>query len=56
MTTVQNLLPLRFANRVLEPLWNAAHVEEMQVLWEETLALEGRAAYYDRAGALKDVI
>lgn len=56
MTTVQNLLALRFANRVLEPLWNGQHIEEIQVLWEETLALEDRAAFYDRAGALKDVM
>ena len=41
---------------VLEPLWNSAHIEQVDILWEETLALEGRAGYYDRAGALKDVI
>ncbi|WP_216326560.1 glucose-6-phosphate dehydrogenase [Deinococcus aestuarii] len=56
MATVQNLLAVRLANRVLEPLWNAAHIEQVDLLWEETLALEGRASYYDRAGALKDVI
>jgi glucose-6-phosphate 1-dehydrogenase len=56
MTTVQNLLLLRFGNRVAEPLWNGQHIEEIQVLWEETLALEGRAAYYDHAGALRDVM
>jgi glucose-6-phosphate 1-dehydrogenase len=56
MATVQNLLTLRFTNRLLEPLWNGQHIEEIQVLWEETLALEGRAAFYDRAGALKDVM
>jgi glucose-6-phosphate 1-dehydrogenase len=43
------------ANRVLEPLWNSTHIEQVDILWEETLALEGRASY-DKAGALKDVI
>jgi glucose-6-phosphate 1-dehydrogenase len=56
METVQNLLGLRLANRLLEPLWNAAHIEQVEVLWEETLALEGRAGYYDTTGALKDVL
>jgi glucose-6-phosphate 1-dehydrogenase len=56
MATMQNLLVLRFGNRVLAPLWNGQHIEEIQVLWEETLALEGRAAFYDRAGVLKDVM
>ena len=56
MPTVQNLLALRFANRVLEPLWSSEHIAEVEILWEETLALEGRAGYYDRAGALEDVV
>lgn len=56
MTAVQNLVPLRFANRMLEAVWNSDHVAEVEVLWEETLALEGRAAFYDRAGALTDVM
>jgi glucose-6-phosphate 1-dehydrogenase len=56
MTPVRNLLPLRFTNRFPEVLFNSDHVDEVAVLWEETLALEGRAAFYDRAGALKDVI
>jgi glucose-6-phosphate 1-dehydrogenase len=56
MTTVQNVLGTRLANRVLEPIWNSAHVEEVAVVWEESLALEGRAGYYDRTGALKDMI
>jgi glucose-6-phosphate 1-dehydrogenase len=56
MTTVQNLLPLRFANRFPEALLNAEHVAEVDVLWEETLALEGRAGFYYRAGALTDVM
>lgn len=56
METVQNLLGLRLANRLLEPVWNAVCIDEIAVLWEETLALEGRAGYYDGTGALKDVL
>jgi glucose-6-phosphate 1-dehydrogenase len=56
MTTVQNLLMMRGTNRVLDAVWNSTHVEQIDVLWEETLALEGRAGYYDSAGALKDVM
>jgi glucose-6-phosphate 1-dehydrogenase len=56
MATVQNLLGVRLANRVWEPLWNSLHIEQVDLLWEEDLALEGRANYYDRTGALKDVI
>jgi glucose-6-phosphate 1-dehydrogenase len=55
MATAQNLLALR-QNPVLEQVWNGTHVEQVEILWEETLALEGRAGYYDRAGALKDVL
>jgi glucose-6-phosphate 1-dehydrogenase len=56
LQTVQNVLGLRFANHVFEPLWNRDHVERVGIVWDETLALEGRAGYYDRAGALKDMI
>jgi glucose-6-phosphate 1-dehydrogenase len=56
MATVHNLLGLRLANRIIEPLWSSTHIERVEVLWEETLALEGRAGYYDRAGALADVM
>jgi glucose-6-phosphate 1-dehydrogenase len=56
LATVQNMLGLRLANRMLETAWNSAHIEQIDLLWEETLALEGRAAYYDDAGALKDVM
>jgi glucose-6-phosphate 1-dehydrogenase len=55
-STVFNLLGLRFANRIFEPLWNSQHVDHVDVIWDETLALEGRAKYYDSAGALKDMI
>ncbi len=56
MTTVQNLLGTRLANRVFEPLWNSAHIAEIDILWDESLALEGRAGYYDGVGALKDML
>jgi glucose-6-phosphate 1-dehydrogenase len=56
MTTVQNILGARLANRMLEPIWNAAHIAEVDIVWEESLALEGRAGYYDGVGALKDMI
>jgi glucose-6-phosphate 1-dehydrogenase len=56
MTTVQNVLGTRLANRVLEPIWNSAHIEAVEVVWEESLALEGRAGYYDGVGALKDMV
>jgi len=56
MTTVQNVLGTRLANRVLEPIWNSAHIEAVDIIWEESLALEGRAGYYDHVGALKDML
>ena len=56
MTTVQNVLGTRLANRVLEPIWNSAHIAEVEIIWEESLALEGRAGYYDHVGALKDMV
>jgi glucose-6-phosphate 1-dehydrogenase len=56
MTTVQSVLGTRLANRVLEPIWNAGHIEEVEIIWEESLALEGRAGYYDGVGALKDMV
>jgi glucose-6-phosphate 1-dehydrogenase len=55
-STVLNILGLRFANRVLEPVLNAEHVDSVDILFDESLALEGRAGYYDRAGALMDMI
>ncbi|MFF2662879.1 glucose-6-phosphate dehydrogenase [Kitasatospora sp. NPDC058032] len=56
MTTVQNVLGSRLANRMLEPIWNSTHIAEIDIVWDETLALEGRAGYYDHVGALKDMI
>lgn len=54
--TVFNLLGLRFANRIFEPLWNAEHIERVDIVYDEQLGLEGRAGYYDKAGALIDMI
>jgi len=56
MTTVQNVLGTRLANRVLEPLWNSSHIAAVEIVWDESLALEGRAGYYDGVGALKDML
>jgi len=54
--TVLNILGLRFANRFLEPVWNRDHIEKVEIIFDEDLALEGRARYYDGAGALRDMI
>jgi len=56
MTTVRNILGFRLANRVLEPIWNSSHIAQVDIVWEESLALEGRAGYYDGVGALKDMV
>lgn len=54
--TVLNILGLRFANTFLEPVWNRGHIEKVEIVFDEDLALEGRARYYDGAGALRDMI
>lgn len=54
--TVQNILGLRFANRIFEPLWNAQHVERIDIVWDETITAAGRASFYDGTGALRDMI
>lgn len=54
--TVQNLMALRFANALFEPIWNAAHIDHVQITVAETLGVEGRAGYYDTAGALRDMV
>ena len=54
--TVQNLLALRFANSAFEPLWDSAHIDHVQITVAETVGLEGRADYYDGAGALRDMV
>ena len=53
---VRRVVTLRFLNRVFEPTWNSVHVERVDVSWLESLTLEGRAGYYDGAGALKDMV
>ena len=54
--TVQNLLVLRFGNALFEPLWNAGHIDHVQITVAETLGVGRRGAYYDRAGALRDMV
>jgi glucose-6-phosphate 1-dehydrogenase len=54
--TVQNLMALRFANALFEPLWNSAHIDHVQLTVAETLGVEGRAGYYDTSGALRDMV
>ena len=54
--TVQNLLALRFANLMFEPLWNSAHIDHVQISIAETVGLEGRGDYYEGAGALRDML
>lgn len=54
--TVQNLMALRFANALYEPLWNAEHIDHVQITVAESVGLESRAGYYDKAGALRDMV
>ncbi|HEY8512376.1 MAG TPA: glucose-6-phosphate dehydrogenase [Cyclobacteriaceae bacterium] len=54
--TVQNLLAFRFANSVLEPIWNRNYIDHVQISVTEQLGVEDRGGYYDEAGALRDMI
>lgn len=54
--TVLNLLGVRFANRIFEPVWNSDNIASVDIVFDEQLGLEGRAGYYDKAGALADML
>ena len=53
---MHNVLGLRFANRLFEPVWSNQHIDRVEITFDETLALEGRAKYYDGTGALVDML
>jgi len=53
---VQNILVFRFANILFDPIWNSRYVESIQINASETLALEGRAAYFDNSGMIRDMV
>ncbi|MEZ5655357.1 MAG: glucose-6-phosphate dehydrogenase [Sphingobium sp.] len=54
--TVQNLIALRFGNMLFEPLWNASRIDHVQITVGETVGLEGRVSYYNKVGALRDMV
>jgi glucose-6-phosphate 1-dehydrogenase len=54
--TVQNLMALRFANSLFEPLWNSSAIDHVQITVAESIGVEGRGDYYDKAGALRDMV
>jgi glucose-6-phosphate 1-dehydrogenase len=54
--TVQNLMALRFANALFEPLWNSAHIDHVEITVAESIGVGGRASYYENAGALRDMV
>ncbi|MGB3406352.1 MAG: glucose-6-phosphate dehydrogenase [Jannaschia sp.] len=54
--TVQNLMAVRFANVLFEPLWNERYIDHVQITVAETVSVEGRGAYYDKSGAMRDMV
>lgn len=54
--TVQNLMALRFANALFEPLWNSHHIDHVQITAAESLGVGKRGSYYDKAGAIRDMV
>ncbi|MDE4133164.1 glucose-6-phosphate dehydrogenase [Phaeobacter sp. QD34_3] len=54
--TVQNLMALRFANSLFEPLWNSSHIDHVQITVAESIGVAGRGEYYDRSGAMRDMV
>jgi glucose-6-phosphate 1-dehydrogenase len=54
--TVQNILVFRFANGIFEPVWNRNYIDQVQITAAETLGVEGRGPFYEKAGALRDVV
>ncbi|WP_375257625.1 glucose-6-phosphate dehydrogenase [Citreimonas sp.] len=54
--TVQNLMAVRFGNMLFEPLWNAQYVDHIQITVAETVGVGGRGSYYDRSGAMRDMV
>lgn len=53
---IQNLLVLRFANAVFEPLWNREFIQSVHIVWKENIGLEGRGGYFDQYGIIRDVM
>ncbi len=53
---IQNLLVLRFANLIFEPIWNRRYIRGVQITWKENLGIEGRGGYFDGCGILRDVV
>ncbi|WP_151717565.1 glucose-6-phosphate dehydrogenase [Gemmobacter serpentinus] len=54
--TVQNLMAVRFANILFEPLWNTQYIDHVQITVSETVGVEGRGSYYDKSGAMRDMV